>query len=143
MPALVLLVVALAVTVVGLPLILLVPFLMAAAAVTGTAGFTAVAARIGARLRGTTVEASNTLAVDVLLGFAVVSMVTVAAQIGAFSPLWGGPMTWGMSGVGFLVEYLVWTVGIGAACATLLLRWNGPAAASVVPPPMPPSPAAV
>ncbi|HXR45030.1 MAG TPA: hypothetical protein VN759_09505, partial [Pseudolysinimonas sp.] len=69
-PALVFLVVTLAVTIVGAPLIGLVPFLIAAAAVAGTAGFTAVAARIGARLRGTTVEASNALAVDVLLGFA-------------------------------------------------------------------------
>jgi len=143
-PALVFLVVTLAVTIVGAPLIGLVPFLIAAAAVAGTAGFTAVAARIGARLRGTTVEASNALAVDVLLGFAAVSVVTVAAQIGAFSPRWGGPMTWGMSGIGYMVEYLVWTIGIGAACATLVSRWNGPAAASVVPPPMPPvSPAAV
>ena len=142
-PALVFLVVTLAVTIVGAPLIGLVPFLIAAAAVAGTAGFTAVAAGIGARLRGTTVEASNALAVDVLLGFAAVSVVSVAAQIGAFSPRWGGPMTWGMSGIGFLVEYLVWTIGIGAACATLVSRWNGPAAAAVVPPPMPPSPAAI
>ena len=142
-PALVFLVVTLAVTIVGIPLIGLVPFLIAAAAVAGTAGFTAVAARIGARLRGTTVESSNALAVDVLLGFAAVSVVTVAAQVGAFSPRWGGPMTWGMSGIGFLVEYLVWTIGIGAACATLVSRWNGPAAAAVVPPPMPPSPAAI
>ena len=25
------------------------------------------------------------------------------------------------------IEYVVWTIGIGAACATLLARWNGPA----------------
>jgi len=28
--------------------------------------------------------------------------------------------------VGLLIEYVVWTIGIGAACATALARWNGP-----------------
>jgi hypothetical protein len=42
-----------------------------------------------------------------------------------------------MGGIGFLVEYLVWTVGIGAACATLLARWNRPMVAPVAPPPSP------
>jgi hypothetical protein len=30
--------------------------------------------------------------------------------------------------LGLLIEYVVWTIGIGAACATVLARWNGPAA---------------
>ena len=128
-PALVLVVVALAMTVVGIPLIGLVPFLVAAAMVAGTAGFTAVAARIGARLRGTTVEASGALALDVLIGFVAVSAVTVAAQVSAVAPPWGGPMTWGLSGIGLFVEYAVWTIGIGAACATALARWKGPTSA--------------
>lgn len=142
-PALLLLIVTLAVTVVGIPLLGAVPFLMAAAAVAGTAGFTAVAARIGARLRGTTVEASNALFVDVVLGFVVVSAVTVAARIVAFGPGSGGPMVWSLSAVGILIEYMVWTVGIGAACATLLQRWNGPAGAAAAPPMPPAAPAAV
>ena len=29
-------------------------------------------------------------------------------------------MTWSVSAVGLLIEYVVWTIGIGAACATLL-----------------------
>ena len=126
-PALILLVVTLAVTIVGIPLIGLVPFLVGAAAVAGTAGFTGVAARIGARLRGTTVEASNALVMDVTLGFILVSAVSVAAGIFSFGALWGGPMVWSLSALGMAIEYVVWTIGIGAACATALSRWNGPA----------------
>ena len=117
---------ALAVSIVGIPLIGTIPFLIAAAGVAGTAGFTAVAARIGARLRGTTVEASNALFVDVMLGMLVVSAVTVATRLAAFGPFWTSPATWGVSAMGLLIEYVVWTIGIGAACATVLVRWNGP-----------------
>jgi hypothetical protein len=125
-PLLVILVVVLAVSIVGIPLIGAMPLLVAAAAIAGTAGFTAVAARIGARMRGTTVEASNALWIDVLIGMAVVSAISVFARVVSFGPLWGNPATWSVSAMGFLVEYAVWTIGIGAACATMLARWNGP-----------------
>ena len=125
-PALVVLIVALAVSIVGIPLLATIPFLVAAAGVAGTAGFTAVTARIGARVRGTTVEASNALFVDMLIGMAAVSALTVFARFAAFGPFWTTPVTWSVSATGLLIEYVVWTVGIGAACATVLRRWQGP-----------------
>jgi hypothetical protein len=42
-------------------------------------------------------------------------------------------VTWSANATGLLIEYVVWTVGIGAACATLLRRWNGPQPAAVQP----------
>ncbi|HEV8397853.1 MAG TPA: hypothetical protein VGQ37_26420 [Vicinamibacterales bacterium] len=133
-PVLVVLVAALAVSIVGIPLIGAMPFLMAAAGLAGTAGFTAVAARIGARMRGTTVEASNALFVDVLIGIAAVSAVTVFARLTSFGAFWTTPAAWSVSAIGLLIEYIVWTIGIGAACASLLARWNGPQSARTVPP---------
>jgi hypothetical protein len=127
-PALLLLVAALAVSIVGIPLIGAMPFLVAAAGLAGTAGFTAVAARIGARVRGTTVEESNALFVDMVIGFAAVAAVTVFARVASFGPFWTSPLAWSVTAAGLLIEYVVWTVGIGAACATLLARWNGPRA---------------
>ena len=131
-PALVIVIVALAVSIVGIPLLATIPFLVAAAGVAGTAGFTAVAARIGARVRGTTVEASNALFVDMLIGMAAVSALTVFARFAAFGPFWTTPVTFSVSATGLLIEYVVWTVGIGAACATVLRRWKGPQAAPAV-----------
>jgi hypothetical protein len=125
-PVVLLIVAVLAVSIVGIPLIGAMPFLIAAAGMAGAAGFTAVSARIGARVRGTTVEASNALWIDVLIGMAVVSAVTVFATFTAFGTFWTSPVTWSMSAVGLLIEYVVWTIGIGAACATALARWNGP-----------------
>ena len=132
-PVVLLLVATLAVSIVGIPLIGAMPFLVAAAGLAGTAGFTAVAARIGARVRGTTVEASNALFVDMVIGFAAVSAVTVFARFASFGPFWTSPAAWSVTAAGLLIEYVVWTIGIGAACATLLARWNGPQAASAVP----------
>jgi len=132
-PALLLLVAALAVSIVGIPLIGTMPFLVAAAGLAGTAGFTAVAARIGARVRGTTVEESNALFVDMVIGFAAVAAVTVFARVASFGPLWTSPVAWSVTAAGLLIEYVVWTIGIGAACATLLARWNGPRTAHSAP----------
>jgi len=136
-PMLVVVTAALAVSVVGIPLIGALPFVVAAAAVIGTAGFTAVAARIGARLRGTTAEASTALFADVLLGFVAVSLVTIVASVAgvfAFRPFWTSPATLGVGAMGMLIEYLAWTIGIGAAVASLLTRWTGAAPAGGVPP---------
>jgi hypothetical protein len=133
-PAMVVVTVVLAVTVIGIPFIGAMPFLVAAAGIAGVAGFTAVVARIGARIRGTTVEASNALFVDMFVGFALVSAVTISARLLALGTFWNTPMVWSLSAVGFVIEYLVWTVGIGASCATAFARWNGPARTAPVPP---------
>jgi len=133
---------ALAVSVIGIPLLGALPLVIAAAGVVGTAGFTAVAARIGARLRGTTVEASTALVADVLLGFAAVSLVTVVASVLAFGPFWTSPFILSVGAVGMLIEYLAWTIGIGAAAASLLARWTGTAPAPGVPP-IAPAPTAI
>jgi hypothetical protein len=136
-PMLIVATVALAVSVIGIPLLAALPLLVAAAAVIGTAGFTAVAARIGARLRGTTAEASTALFADVILGFAAVSLLTVVASVAsvvAFRPFWTSPVTLSVGALGMLIEYVVWTVGIGAAAASLLTRWTGTAPAGGVPP---------
>jgi hypothetical protein len=76
------------------------------------------------------VEASNALWIDVLIGMAVVSALSLLARFAAFGPFWGSPASWSVSAMGLLIEYVVWTVGIGAACATVLARWNGPRAAT-------------
>jgi hypothetical protein len=132
-PVLVLIVALLAVSIIGIPLLGALPLLLAAAGVAGVAGFTAVAARIGARVRGTTVEASNALWIDVLIGMAVVSSLTVFTRFAAFGAGWASPMTWSVGAMGFLIEYVVWTIGIGAVCATMLARWKGPQTAQARP----------
>jgi hypothetical protein len=134
-PALVTVVVALAISIVGIPLIGAVPFLIAAAGLAATAGFAAVAARVGARVRGTTVEESRALFIDMVIGVASISAVSLFARFAAFGILWDNPVTWSVSAAGLLIEYVVWTIGIGAACASLLANWKKPRMAPIAPPP--------
>jgi hypothetical protein len=69
----------------------------------------------------------------VLLGFGAVSLVTIVASVLAFGPFWTSPLILSVGAVGMLIEYLAWTIGIGAATASMLTRW-GPAPAAGVPP---------
>lgn len=59
-----------------------------------------------------------------LLGMAVVSALTVFARFAALAFFWTSPALWGLTGMGLVIEYLVWTIGIGAACATMLAGWR-------------------
>jgi hypothetical protein len=140
-PVVALVVVALAISLVGIPLIGVVPLLIAAAGVVATAGFAAVAARIGARIRGTSVEASSALFGDVLIGFAAVTALSVLAHLVSFGPFWTSPLTMSVASVGWVVEWIVWTIGIGAACASLFARWKGPMPVPGMPPMPPTAPA--
>ena len=110
----------------GIPLIGAMPFLVAAAGLAGTAGFTAVAARVGARLRGTRWR-NRTRSGSTCCSAWPPCRRSVSSPV---SPPLGSSGRAPRRGVsarsGLLIEYLVWTIGIGAACATMLARWNGP-----------------
>ena len=132
-PALVALSTALVISVIGVPLLLLLPFLVFGAGVVWVAGFTAIAARAGAALRGSRMPAtagllhepypassSGSTVVDVLVGFVAVSGLTVLAHLVSLAgpPAWRAAL-W-IGGVGLLVEYVAWTIGLGAGVVMLL-----------------------
>lgn len=129
-PAVVILMVALTVSIVGIPLLLGIPFLLAAFAFVWVAGFTGVAVRLGRALRRKDPMLQPSV-LDFLLGYAVIIGVTVIAQMTAFSFGWLSPSAWSMRSAGLLVEYVAWTIGLGAAVISLF------GARRIVPPPVP------
>ena len=84
-PALVVLIVALTVSIVGIPLLAAIPFLLAAFAFIWVAGFTGVAVRIGRALRGRggLMEASVWTC---LIGYTIIIGITVLAQVDGVWP---------------------------------------------------------
>jgi hypothetical protein len=137
-PALIVVTIALAITIVGIPLLLLLPFAVAGMGLLWVAGFAAVAVRIGARLRGQGRGPSHSPTLDLLTGFFATTIVTVAAHFLALGPSWMGPMAWMTGIVGFVVEYAVWTLGLGAALAAWLGgRQDTPPAIPIMPEPAP------
>jgi hypothetical protein len=118
LPLVVLTVVILVVSIVGIPLLLLLPFAVLALVVVLFVGFTAVAARIGRTVLGR-IGGRGGLSVSALLtGLAVVWGLTFLGRLVMLAgwPVWAvGSL---LLGVGFVVEYVAWTVGLGAALLT-------------------------
>lgn len=112
-PLLVLTCVVLAVSIVGIPLLLLVPFVVLGVMVAGLVGFAGTGYAIGERLAHRREQGLGSLIVPLLVGLAVIWAFTVVAR---FVGLAGGPIRYIVSGVlvvGFIVEYVAWTIGFG------------------------------
>jgi hypothetical protein len=127
-------IVLLVVTIIGIPLLVLVPFAILALLVLCVVGFTAVAHHVGrlvsARLGSTPPNPYLTAIVGIV---AVMSPILVGRILG----LAGGllfPLTAALAFLGFVVEYVAWTVGLGAVALSRFTR--GPSVSA------PPAPAA-
>lgn len=121
-PVLIMAAVVLAISIIGIPLLVLLPVAVVALLVVMLVGFTAVAYHIG-RLLQDKVDALRTRPyaatfVGILL---IVSPVLLARLVGLTGDL--GFIVWPIAAVGFLLEYAVWTAGLGAAA---LVRFNRP-----------------
>ena len=114
LPILVVVIVLLAISIIGIPLLALVPLALLALVLVLIAGFTAMALRVGQWIGGlgsNQPEAYTAVAIGtiVLLSFAV--MAKLAFLAGGFVAGFGIALAI----IAFCVEYLVWTVGLGAA----------------------------
>jgi len=139
-PLLVLTVLVLVVSIVGIPLLLLVPFAILVLVVGFFLGFAGVAVAVG-RVVTRHVGGGPGVFAALIVGLAAIWGLTL---VGRLVMLAGWP-AWAVSslvlGVGFVLEYVAWTVGFGAA---LLSRFGARdrhpvSAAGYGPPPPPPA----
>jgi hypothetical protein len=130
-PVLVLTVVVLAVSIIGIPLLFLVPFAVMAFLLAVLVGFAGVAWRLGRWAVGDARAPFVALAVGVVLVSAVALLARTLSLLPV--PLW--PITWFVAVIGFFVEYAAWTVGLGAA---LLTRFGTRGTRPIYEPPGPP-----
>lgn len=132
LPLLVIGSVLLVITLIGIPLLALMPLVLVAALVVLLLGFTGVVqlvSRLFARGQRS----------DLVLFWVGLVLLMAPALFGDALDLVGGPFRFFaviLGVTGFLVEYLAWTAGSGA----VILNWFGgdPAAAAGPPPPIPP-----
>jgi hypothetical protein len=112
-PVLIALIVVMVVTIIGIPLLVLVPFALLAFAVLFLVGFTAVTYDVG-RLAVSRFgwNGQNSYLVAALGIALVLSPVLLSRLIGFAGLLW--PLTWTLLVLGVLTEYIAWTVGLGA-----------------------------
>jgi hypothetical protein len=135
LPVLALTIVILVVTLVGIPLLLLLPFALLGLAVLALLGFTAIAYRVGQLVSSRFGwDATNPYTTTILGILAIVSPLLLARLLA----LVGGPivpMTFAIGVIAFLVEYVAWTIGLGAVA---LARLNRPRPPDVLPVAAPP-----
>ena len=137
-PVLVVTILALVISIIGIPLLLLVPFGIILVGIVMLVGFTGVAHIVGnwtlERFRRTERNPYlvATVGIVVIAGLTLVGRLVALALGGLGAPFYIA---------GYLLEYVAWTVGFGAALQTWLQRRRGPAAPPITAPSPAPGPA--
>jgi hypothetical protein len=117
-PVLILTVILLAVSIIGIPLLLVVPFALLALVIGTLVGFTAVARNVGAGAENRFGWQHDNPYIAVLVGVGIIMLVSFfASALGvAGGPLGVFALILGI--LGFVIQYAAWTVGFGALLLT-------------------------
>jgi hypothetical protein len=122
LPLLVITIVVLVMTIVGIPLILLLPFVVLGIAVIALVGFTGVAHHVGGLATSRLGLADSNPYVVTIVG---VLLLMLPVMLSRLASLGGGmlfPLAATLGIAGFVIEYLAWTVGFGAVALTRFRR---------------------
>jgi hypothetical protein len=114
-PVVIAVVLVLAVSIVGIPLLPVVPLALMAVGLVWIVGFAAVAEVVGESLAG-----RDRPLVALVVGLTLIWATTVVARLAWWST--GGTVAGALSVLGFAIEFVAWSVGLGAA----LLAWRRP-----------------
>jgi hypothetical protein len=122
-PMLVITILLLIVTIIGIPLLVLVPFAVLALAVIGLVGFTAVASYLGRLINRRFDWSGDNPYLTVVIGIVLLASPVLIARLIGLAGIFTFPITGTLAFLGFLLEYAAWTVGFGAVA---LLRFERP-----------------
>ncbi len=142
LPMLVLTVIVLAISLIGIPLLLLVPFAVLFLVLMALAGFAGTASAVGQWARRRFSLGTEGAWADLAVG---VALIVLPVLVGRFVGLGGwaaGPFAFLLLAVGFAIEYLAWASGFGAVLTNTFASWQARRAARAVPPAAPPPVAA-
>jgi hypothetical protein len=141
LPLLILVCVVLAVSIIGIPLLVLVPFALLALVVANFLGFVGVARVLGAGAERRFGWAASSVALSVVVGVVLIQAVSLTGRAVSLPGGWLAVVGFTMVGVGFFLKYVAWTMGLGAmTLAALSGEWRRPRAAAYVPPAPPAAP---
>lgn len=128
--------IGLAITIVGIPFVaVLVPMAVVIAMFALVLGFTSLACRLGEWVEDRLGWQPGNAFLATAIGFFLIMGPTLGARFIGVGPDALRPVAFALLMVGLAVEFLAWTIGLGAAILTGLGRWH------TVPPPISVSPA--
>ncbi|MGH9308100.1 MAG: hypothetical protein ACRD1U_01915 [Vicinamibacterales bacterium] len=138
-PALVLTAVVLAISIIGIPLLLLIPFAVLVLVLMALAGFSGTVFAVGQWARRRIGLGSTPPIVDLALGVTIVLLPVLVARLIAFAGWPGASLAIPLLMLGFVVELIAWSSGFGAVLTNTASRWQARRSArNGVPPPMAP-----
>ena len=134
-PVLVVTILALVISIIGIPLLLLVPFGIILVGIVMLVGFTGAAHLVGTWTLGRFGRAERNPYLIAAVGIVVIAGLTLIGRLFALAL---GGLGAPFYIAGYLLEYVAWTIGFGAAIQTWLQMRRGPAAPPIgTPPPEP------
>jgi hypothetical protein len=133
LPALIIASVGLIVTIIGIPLVfVLVPVALLTIFAALVLGFTGVACRLGEWVEDRLGWRGHSAFLATAIGLLLVVGPTMLSRMIGVAPMPTRFAGWALLVTGVLIEFIVWTVGLGATLLTGFGRW------SIAPPPLPP-----
>src|SRR5262245_4658805 len=131
-PVLVVTILALVVSIIGIPLLVLVPFGIILIGIVMLVGFTGAAYRVGTWTLDKFGRTQQNPYLIAAIGIVVIAGLTLVGRLFALAV---GGVGAPFYIAGYLLEYVAWTIGFGAAFLTWLQMRPGTAAPSMTPPP--------
>jgi hypothetical protein len=123
--------IGLALTIIGIPFVaVLVPIAIVMAVFAFVLGFTSLACRLGEWIEDRLGWQPGNAFVATAIGFFVLLAPTLLARFINVASVNAAPLTFALVTIGLTVEFVAWTMGLGAAVMTGLGRWY------TVPPPI-------
>jgi hypothetical protein len=134
-PTLILAAIVLAISIIGIPLLLLLPFVVLILLMLALVGFAGAATAVGQWLRGRTGMPSAGGLVDVALGVLVILLPLLVGRVIGLAGWPINPVAFLLVALGLAVEFLAWTSGFGAVLTNAFSRWQARRASRLSPPP--------
>jgi hypothetical protein len=124
----------LAISIVGIPLLILLPFALLFLMMLALVGFSGTAAAVGQWTRRRFGMASVSVFADLCLGILVILLPVLIARVVAFAGWTVSPLVFLLVTIGLAVEFLAWSSGFGAILTNAYSRWQATRAARATPP---------
>ena len=123
-PVLALTAILLAVSIIGIPLLLLLPFAVLVLILLALAGFAGTAAAVGQGARRRFAIGGEPGFLDIVLGVSIILSPIIVGRLLGLTGWDGNPFSWALilTGTGF--EFLAWTTGFGAVLMNTFSRWR-------------------
>ena len=123
-PMFVLIAVVLAMSLIGIPLLLLVPFAVVILLLMAVVGFSGMASAVGQWARRRFGIGTPSAVADVCLGTLIILLPVLLGRLSAFGGWTLSPITFVLVATGVAVEFLAWSGGFGAVLINAFSRWQ-------------------